>query len=622
MDIVPQQSKALRVVAYVRVSTDAQAAEDRLSLPEQVDQCLAHARERGWSVIEVVRESHTGADLDERPEMGRVRSMIARRDADAVLVWHPDRLSRDPDHRAVLRYEFKRTGAQWFAVTGYVSDGSVLGNAMDYVSGTGSAQELERLRARTQPARHRKMTGDPERGIPARPLGSQRVPYGLRWTDERRSDGRLKRERCEADPETVETLRLIFRWYDEGASLRRLDRKLRAVGIVPPDHGRTGSPVWSAPTLRKILTNENYVGIGYARTTDRRKQPDGKRRNEILPREQWVRLPDGTFPQVVDADLWHRVQDRLQQNRRECPPGNRAPEIGLLRRGLGVCGYCGKSLNVVLERGMPRYRCSPNNRTRHGCPAYTMNIGLLDGQVWGLVTHLLQTPEALEAKLFGEPRPDPTAAAIPLAEATLKRLEQERDRTQRRLRATDDDDLALAYEADLKAILAEVRAAEAGRQKLLAEREAWQAGQERRAGVLDYAAQLAAELDGLDWAGRRGVLLRLGSVVRLYRDDRVHGRWDLTTRWRPVNTPAVALDEGTGVGHVAGERDGRPATAWVRIGECMLPHVGEEELASLVAWTKEERQQERDIAAWEHGLRLDWERRYQEANAANPFTPT
>jgi len=143
-------SETVRCIIYARVSTDAQSKEDKLSIPDQVDKCVAHARVRDWSVIEVVRESHTGADLDERPEMTRIRRMVAARGADVLLVWHPDRLSRDPDHRAVLRYEFKKTKARWDAVTGHVSDGTIISNAMDYISGVGSAQELERLRAALQ----------------------------------------------------------------------------------------------------------------------------------------------------------------------------------------------------------------------------------------------------------------------------------------------------------------------------------------------------------------------------------------------------------------------------------------------------------------------------------------
>lgn len=599
MSIVPDQPthRRQRAVIYVRVSTDAQAKDDRLSIPEQIDRCLAHAADQGWAVVEVVRESHTGADLDERPEMGRVRAMVARREANVVLVWHPDRLSRDPDHRAVLRYDFKKVGARWAAVTGFVSDGSLLGNTMDYVSGVGSAQELERLVNRTRPARERKVKGDPERGIAPRPLGNQRPDFGLRWDDERKPDGRLEKRRF-VESTDAEVVRWMFREYDGGLSLRRLGKRLRERGIATP----RGNLIWDPATIRAVLSNPHYVGQGWTRTTMVVQQPNGRKACVRRPREEWVLLPAGTYPRVVDEAVFARVQDRLMRNKTECPPGNHRPEVGLLRRGIGVCGYCGHRLRFKHgKRPLRAYTCNERNRDRFGCPGAAMNADKLDAQVWFLVTHLLRTPEAMKAKLIGEPQPDPTLGLLPAAEANLRQLEQARDRTQRRLRATDDDDLAAAYEGELKAILAELKAAENARSQLLTDREGWRAGLERRQGVLDFAARLGADLDGLDWHGRRNLLLRLGATVRLYPEDGTGDRWDLTTRWRPADAPAVLLDEGTGVGRVLTERNGAPVTAVVRILPESLPYVGNEELAALVAGIEDDREQARAIAAWERG---------------------
>ena len=99
----------------------------------------------------------------------------------------------------------------------------------------------------------------------------------------------------------------MFQWYDEGASLRELDRRLQARGITPPDHHRTGAVTWSLPTLRGILMNENYVGVGYVWKTDRR-EIEGRRVHVIKPREEWIQLPDGTYPTVIDEAQFGRVQ--------------------------------------------------------------------------------------------------------------------------------------------------------------------------------------------------------------------------------------------------------------------------------------------------------------------------
>ena len=132
-------------------------------------------------------------------------------------------------------------------------------------------------------------------------------------------------------------------------------------------------------------------------------------------------------------------------------------------------------------------------------------------------------------------------------------------------------------------------------------REAWRAGQERRQGVLDFAARLGADLDGLDWTGRRNLLPRLGATARLHPEDGTGNRWDLTTRWCPAGAPTVLLDEGTGVGRVRTERDGAPVTAVVGIAPGSFPYVGDEELAAIVAGIDDDRAQARAVAAWERG---------------------
>ncbi len=602
-------SETVRCIIYARVSTDAQSKEDKLSIPDQVDKCVAHARVRDWSVIEVVRESHTGADLDERPQMTRIRRMVAAREADVLLVWHPDRLSRDPDHRAVLRYEFKKTKARWDAVTGHVSDGTIISNAMDYISGVGSAQELERLLSRTRPAREAKVKGDPERNIAPRPLGNQRPDYGLAWGPERKPDGRLDKLRFVEDPERADVVRWMFSAYDEGMSLRKIQAALKARGVRSP----RGAHIWDVSAIRNMLQNRHYLGEGWTHTTRIDRDETGRKVQRKLPREDWVLLPEGTYPQVVESALFGRVQDRIVSNRRECPPGNRNPEVAMLRRGIGVCGNCGHALAVQWSaKGVPMYRCDVSNRDRFDCPWTAMRCGLMDDQVWHLVVNLLQTPEMLEARLFGQPQPDPTASAFPLVQESLQDLEGQRDRIRRRLRATDDDALAADYESDLKVILAAIRAAEARRLGLLAEREAWQAAQERRESILDYAAQLRTEIDGLDWHGRRNVLLRLGATVRLYPKETTGGRWDLTTRWRPSGVVAPLLDEHTGIGMATINRNGQPVTGVVLIGPDLLPHVDAEDVASMIQGLEQEREEERDELAWER-----WSKEQEMVNVLN-----
>src|SRR5437762_381222 len=141
--LVPQPSAAL----YVRVSTDKQEAN--YSLPTQEERCRAYAAEQGYRVAEVYRETYTGTELWERPELARLREALARREVDAVICYDPDRFSRKQIHSALLMDICERAGAELrFARFDFSRDatGQFLLNARAF------AAELERenLIERTQ----------------------------------------------------------------------------------------------------------------------------------------------------------------------------------------------------------------------------------------------------------------------------------------------------------------------------------------------------------------------------------------------------------------------------------------------------------------------------------------
>jgi site-specific DNA recombinase len=504
-----------RAVIWTRVSTDGQ--EDGTSLDTQLDECRSHCAANGWDVVREFRIVHSIKYLEDIPEFRVIRDMITAREVDVFVALKFDRITGDERDIAILDRLCERHGVRISLVQDDVGDGDHA-SIIKMLNGFFGRKRLETTREATRRGLIAKMTGDPERGVAPRPLGAQWCPFGLKWADDfvRTNDGgtRLLKQRFEPNPATIDTLRSIFRWYDEGDSLRGICKRLESLGI--PSH--TGQPQWNAPALRYILRNENYVGIGYAGKT-------GK------PREEWIELPEGTFPKIIDGARFARVQERLRNNRHECAPGNRDPEVGLLRRGLGVCGYCGKPLHVLHAPGGVHYRCFPSNKDRHKCPGYSMSVTKLDDQVWGFARQLILKPEALEAKLFGEPTSDPTLGALPIAEAEIKRLTQQRDRVQRHLRDADDDALVTAYENDLKTILAEIHAAETRYRFIQAEHEAWRAGQEQRQSVLDDAAQLRDQLDDLDWHGRRNILMRIGARIRLYRSEDADPRWSISTRF-------------------------------------------------------------------------------------------
>src|SRR5207249_3097115 len=105
--LVPKKPAAV----YVRVSSGGQE-EAGTSLATQEEHCRRHAARAGYTIGEghVYRETHSGLELWERPQLTRLREAIRRREVGVVVVHAIDRLSRDPVHLGVVITEAEHAG--------------------------------------------------------------------------------------------------------------------------------------------------------------------------------------------------------------------------------------------------------------------------------------------------------------------------------------------------------------------------------------------------------------------------------------------------------------------------------------------------------------------------------
>ena len=104
-----------RAVVYSRVSTDAQE-RDGTSLDTQDRACLEYIKERGWSVLESIKDAASGFTLD-RKGIERLRVLLRQGAVDVVVAYAVDRLSRNQNHIGVLFDEVEQAGARLEFVT-------------------------------------------------------------------------------------------------------------------------------------------------------------------------------------------------------------------------------------------------------------------------------------------------------------------------------------------------------------------------------------------------------------------------------------------------------------------------------------------------------------------------
>lgn len=84
----------VKYVLYARKSTE-QDEKQALSIESQVKEMLAIAERENLEIVDIRREAHSAKDSGKRPVFKEILEDVRRQRFNGILVWHPDRLSRN-----------------------------------------------------------------------------------------------------------------------------------------------------------------------------------------------------------------------------------------------------------------------------------------------------------------------------------------------------------------------------------------------------------------------------------------------------------------------------------------------------------------------------------------------
>ena len=96
-------------IVYCRVSSDEQAKG--YSLPTQEESCRRYCAERGYTVVGVFHDAHSGTELD-RPGLNAAIEAVDTLKPAVVLLHDVDRLGREIIVQAIAERELTRHGAR------------------------------------------------------------------------------------------------------------------------------------------------------------------------------------------------------------------------------------------------------------------------------------------------------------------------------------------------------------------------------------------------------------------------------------------------------------------------------------------------------------------------------
>lgn len=103
----------IRTAMYARISQDRSG--ERLSVERQKKDCYEVAERQGWTITEEYIDNDMSAYLGKlRPRFAEMLTDIEARKFDAVVAYHPDRLTRTPAELEVFMEVCHRSGVEHF----------------------------------------------------------------------------------------------------------------------------------------------------------------------------------------------------------------------------------------------------------------------------------------------------------------------------------------------------------------------------------------------------------------------------------------------------------------------------------------------------------------------------
>lgn len=379
-----------KAIIYARVSTDEQAKSGN-SLSVQVKACQKYAAEHGLNVVKVFTEDYTGAErIEDRPEGGRLVTMLRRREAEAVIVYTQDRLSRNLAHTLVLREEWQRARIELHYVDRGQAKDTAEARLMQNIEGVIAEYEREKIRKRA-------MDGKREKVASGRVLGGGIAPYGYRYK------GKKKDTQLVIADDEAKIVRLVFHWFtvgDDGVPLgpSQIADRLDAMGVPTCEakRDRPSSPaprVWTAGIIYHLLRRELYTGVWFSN----RQKVTGKNKRTKLDRSEWVSVH---VPAIVPRDVWEATQRRIKKGRNG-PRGTGKYEYLLTGRLKCSCGYHaqGKPSNSYLY-----YYCNGRwrRKTARRCDMPGFRVKAWDALIWNWIESIIMHPDQLIAGMRAE----------------------------------------------------------------------------------------------------------------------------------------------------------------------------------------------------------------------------
>lgn len=335
----------MKAVIYARYSSERQTEQ---SIEGQLRDCTAFAAENEIMIVGTyIDRAKTGTN-DLRENFQRMLRDSKKHIFDAVIVWKIDRFGRNREDIAKNKAILRRNGVTVLYAKEHIPDGpegiileSVLEGIAEYYS--------EELRQKTI-------------------RGMRESAYKCQFNGSGLATGYTvdKEHKFHIEPNEAKIIQLIFKSYDSGMKIADILRMIKDKGILT----KKGKE-FTSQGISRILRNRQYIG-------------EYKWQDIIIP---------GGMPQIIDAELFERVQIEMEKNKK-APARTRGGDISFLLTSKIFCGHC--KCTMVGDSGTGKsgakwyyYTCRGRKSHKNDCKKKSVRKEWIEKEITRLTANFL-----------------------------------------------------------------------------------------------------------------------------------------------------------------------------------------------------------------------------------------
>ncbi len=509
---------ATQCAIYTRVSSEKQAAGDKVSMKKQLRLCQEYAARMGWQVAgEYSDPGISGRKWEERPGLQALLADAAAGQFSVLLCYDTDRAARANEGFSRLAMELKTHGLLLATVNGGITDLRNPNEELTYtVKGAVATYEAQNLVRKMREARA-------EYAAQGR-WGQATYILGYHWNRELR--------RPVLDEKEAEAVREAYRLAGDLRSCEAIAAELNTRGFTTRGNGGR-SPLWWGGMVRKVLTDERYRGVWYTAPgvpvrpeygpCRLLRDPEGKPQRDVADR-----LIVEPAAVIVSDQEWEAAQATVSMHRKVRRPMGTMTGHFLLT-GMIRCGRCGSRITTRYVQpksggAYPYYVCVHHRPRAEGhCDLPSVNGRALEDVIWREIQKLRDDPAlVVEAARLSNAR-----GAAKAREEEKAAYGQIKSCQQRAARIRDAYEAGVYDLGTLRTRLAEVGEEEVAARERLERAQARVADEDNlEVGIIS----MQEALKGFDPEARntpeaRKLLLRLRAQVTVYGPDEALLEW-------------------------------------------------------------------------------------------------